>query len=130
MSVLAVSGSEQELTVEVQAGGEECYYQYLALGETITVDYTVLDTSGEMARLDIDFKVMMPTGEPVIIKHRKEEGSHSFQGGKIRVGDYKICFSNQFSVLSSKLVLFYVNVEKEGGDQAEAREEIYQQLQT
>ena len=55
MGVQAVSGSsEQQLTVEVSAGGEECYYQFLDVGESLTVDYSVLDTSGGLARLDID----------------------------------------------------------------------------
>ena len=77
------------------------------------MDYSVLDTSGGLARLDIDFRLMLPTGEPVVIKHRQEEGSHTFPGGKIRQGDYMICFNNKFSVLSSKLVLFRVSVDKE-----------------
>ena len=114
--VVDVCGSsEHQLTVEVEAGGEECYYQHLAVGETLTVDYQVVDTSGDFARLDIDFRLTLPTGEPVVVQYRREEGRHSFQGGKIRVGDYKICFDNKFSVLSSKLILFEVTVDSEDG---------------
>ena len=70
----------------------------------------------------------------MVIKHRQEEGSHTFPGGKIRVGDYKICFDNKFSVLSSKLVLFSVSVDKEEENsglrakETKVQDEISQQL--
>ena len=109
-----VSGfSSHQLTVEVEPGREECYYQFLDLGESLTLDYQVLDTSGEIANLDIDFNLSLPSGEPIVVQYRREAGRHSFPGGNYKVGDYKICFNNKFSVLSSKLVLFEVIVEKE-----------------
>ena len=113
MVVKVSSFSSQQLTVEVGPGREECYYQFLDQGETLTVDYQVLDTSGEIANLDIDFNLSLPGGEAVVVQYRREEGRHSFSGGNYKVGDYKICFNNKFSVLSSKLVLFEVTVDKE-----------------
>ena len=113
MVVEVSSFSSQQLTVEVEPGREECYYQFLDQGETLTVDYQVLDTSGEIANLDIDFNLSLPSGEAVVVQYRREEGRHSFSGGNYKVGDYKICFNNKFSVLSSKLVLFEVTVDKE-----------------
>lgn len=114
LMALGVSGfSSHQLTVEVEPGREECYYQFLDLGQTLTVDYEVLDTSGEIASLDIDFNLSLPSGEAVVVQYRREDGRHSFAGGDYEVGDYKICFNNKFSVLSSKLVLFEVIVEKE-----------------
>ena len=109
-----VSGfSSHQLTVEVEPGREECYYQFLDLGESLTLDYQVLDTSGEIASLDIDFNLSLPSGEPIVVQYRRESGHHSFPGGNYKVGDYKICFNNKFSVLSSKLVTFEVTVDKE-----------------
>ena len=117
LSVLMVAEvsafSSQQLRVEVGPGREECYYQFLGRGETITVDYEVLDTSGEIARLDIDFNLSLPGGEAVVVQYRREDGRHSFSGGNYKVGDYRICFNNKFSVLSSKLVLFEVIVDKD-----------------
>ena len=112
-----VSGfSSHQLTVEVEPGREECYYQFLDLGESLTLDYQVLDTSGEIASLDIDFNLSLPSGEPIVVQYRRESGHHSFPGGNYKVGDYKICFNNKFSVLSSKLVMFEVTVDKEEGE--------------
>ena len=108
-----VSGFSSQLTVEVEPGREECYYQFLDLGESLTLDYQVLDTSGEIASLDIDFNLSLPSGEPIVVQYRRESGHHSFPGGNYKVGDYKICFNNKFSVLSSKLVTFEVTVDKE-----------------
>ena len=109
-----VSGfSSHQLTVEVEPGREECYYQFLDLGESLTLDFQVLDTSGEIASLDIDFNLSLPSGEPIVVQYRRESGHHSFPGGNYKVGDYKICFNNKFSVLSSKLVTFEVTVDKE-----------------
>ena len=114
LMTVGVSGfSSQQLTVEVEPGREECYYQFLDLGESLTLDYQVLDTSGEIASLDIDFNLSLPSGEPIVVQYRRESGHHSFPGGNYKVGDYKICFNNKFSVLSSKLVLFRVSVDKE-----------------
>ena len=128
--VSVLGSSHHQLTVEVDAGGEECYFQFLNVGETLTIEYQVLDTSGEFARLDIDFRLNMPTGEPVIVQYRREEGRHSFQGGKIRVGDYKICFDNKFSLLSSKLVFFEVLVDNEESDSGgEERMRVRHELQ-
>ena len=112
-----VSGySSHQLTVEVEPGREECYYQFLDLGESLTLDYQVLDTSGEIASLDIDFNLSLPSGEPIVVQYRRESGHHSFPGGNYKVGDYKICFNNKFSVLSSKLVTFEVTVDTEEGE--------------
>ena len=117
-----VSGfSSHQLTVEVEPGREECYYQFLDLGESLTLDYQVLDTSGEIASLDIDFNLSLPSGEPIVVQYRRESGHHSFPGGNYKVGDYKICFNNKFSVLSSKLVTFEVTVDTEEGEDREGR---------
>lgn len=110
---ICCSQSDQILTVEIGAGQEECYYQPLDVGDTIVVNYQVIDTGGVNARLDIDFRMIKPDGVPVIIEYRRSEESHSFAGGKLMTGDYKFCFDNKFSVLSSKVVYFDVSVENE-----------------
>ena len=104
---------KQFLTVQVGAGQEECYYQPVGVGETITVDYQVIDTTGEYAKLDIDFRLSQPDGSPVVIEYRRSESRNSFAGGKLQTGDYKFCFDNKFSLLSAKLVYFDVRVENE-----------------
>ena len=108
---LSVSGLE----VEISKGQQECFFQAVEVGETITVDYMVSSSTGEFSKFDIDFKMMQPGGAPVVMEYRKEEGHHRFAGGKLPqgTGDYKICFDNSFSFISSKTVHFFVEIEKE-----------------
>merc|ERR1712098_36968 len=102
--------SSQHMTVEILPQQEECYHQNLEQGETIMVDYQVLDSSGEYSRLDIDFRLMQPDGLHVVIEYRRGENFHEFAGGKVMPGAYKFCFDNKFSMFSTKLVYFQVDV--------------------
>ena len=110
LSISLVYSQEHQHTVEVMAGGEECYYQPVGEGQTITVEYQVVNTGGQYAMMDINFRMMDPKGIPVVAEYRKEEGSHSYNR---MVGDYKICFDNKFSFSSSKVVYFDVVVDRE-----------------
>ena len=103
------------LEVEISKGQQECFFQAVEKGETITVDYMVTATTGEFSKFDIDFRMTQPGGAPVVIEYRKEEGHHRFAGGKLPhgTGDYKICFDNSFSFISSKTVHFFVDIENE-----------------
>ena len=106
---LAVSGLE----MEISKGQQECFFQAVEDGETITVEYMVTSSTGEFSRFDIDFKMTQPGGAPVVMEYRKEEGHHRYAGGKLPhgTGDYKICFDNSFSFVSSKTVHFTVEIE-------------------
>ena len=110
LSISLVYSLEYEYTIEVMAGVEECYYQTVGEGETILVEYGVMDTGGQYAMLDINFRMMDPRGTPVVAEYRKKEGSHS---NNRMEGDYKMCFDNKFSFSSSKVVYFDVVVERE-----------------
>merc|ERR1719300_1172107 len=68
--------SKQHMTVGIMPKKEECYHQTLEYGETITVYYQVLDSSGEYSKLDIDFRLVQPDGLHVVIEHRNEENFH------------------------------------------------------
>ena len=72
-----IAAEAQVMTVEVGAGQEECYFQPLDVGETLIVDYQVIDTSGEYAKLDIDFKLTQPNGSPVVIEYRRNENNET-----------------------------------------------------
>ena len=47
--------SEREMTVEVGAGKEECFFESVRKGETIDVDYQVVD-GGANNDLFVDFR--------------------------------------------------------------------------
>lgn len=113
--VTALSLCVTGLEVEITKGQQECFFQTVEVDETLTVDYMVTSSTGEFSKFDIDFKMTQPGGAPVVMEYRKEEGHHRFAGGKLPqgTGDYKICFDNSFSFISSKTVHFFVEIEKE-----------------
>ena len=113
--VTALSLCVTGLEVEITKGQQECFFQTVEVDETLTIDYMVTSSTGEFSKFDIDFKMTQPGGAPVVMEYRKEEGHHRFAGGKLPqgTGDYKICFDNSFSFISSKTVHFFVEIEKE-----------------
>jgi len=106
------SAVEREVTVHVDAGKEECFFETVIKGNTLTVEYQVIDGgSTQMSELDINFRIMNPRGEPLIAEFKKSDGAHSQRVEEL--GDYKICFDNKFSYVSSKTVYFEMINENE-----------------
>jgi len=109
-----VVAREQEMTVEVGPGKEECFFETVEKDFTLTVDFQVVDAgTGQYAELDINFRVMHPRGHPIDAFFKKQDGS--FTRKMEEAGDYKICFDNTFSYLSSKTVYFEMINENEEG---------------
>jgi len=103
---------EREVTVHVDAGKEECFYETVIKGNTLTVEYQVIDGgSTQVAELDINFRIVSPRGEPLIAEFKQSDGAHSHRVEEL--GDYKICFDNKFSYVSSKTVYFEMINENE-----------------
>jgi len=106
---------EREITVHVDAGKEECFFETVIKGNTLTVEYQVIDGgSTQMSELDINFRIMNPRGQPLIAEFKKSDGAHSQRVEEL--GDYKICFDNKFSYVSSKTVYFEMINENEDED--------------
>ena len=69
---------EREITVHVDAGKEECFFETVIKGNTLTVEYQVIDGgSTQMAELDINFRIINPRGQPLIAEFKKSDGAHS-----------------------------------------------------
>lgn len=103
------------MTVEVPPGKEECFFETVPVGHTLSVEYQVVDGgSGQYSELDINFRVMHPRGHPLVAEFRKSDGVFSQQMKEI--GDYKICFDNTFSFVSSKTIYFEIINENEDID--------------
>ena len=127
---------EREMTVHVDPGKEECFFESVPASNTLTVEYQVIDGgSGQMAELDINFRIVNPKGQPIFAEFKKPDGSHTYKSEVSvdtnssfesllffqEIGDYKICFDNKFSYLSSKTVyfeIFNINEEEEYDDLA------------
>jgi len=103
---------ERDYSLMVDAGKEECFFEEVPKGNTLTVEYQVIDGGdGQMSELDINFKMLSPRGHPLVAEFKKSEGTHSQLIEEH--GDYKICFDNTFSYLSSKTIYFEVLNENE-----------------
>ena len=79
LSHLALS-LEREMTVHVDPGKEECFFESVPASNTLTVEYQVIDGgSGQMAELDINFRIVNPRGQPIFAEFKKPDGSHTYK---------------------------------------------------
>lgn len=107
---------EREMTVEVPAGAEECFFESVEQGQILEVEYQVID-GGQQNELEINFRILRPNGVPLISEFRKSD--HTHRKAIDASGDYKICFDNSASHFHSKIVYFEVVVESDGDDDAD-----------
>ncbi|KAJ2939478.1 hypothetical protein O0L34_g6299 [Tuta absoluta] len=100
---------EKDLTFSVQAGKTDCFYHKVIPGETIDIEYQVIDaTHGE---LDISFQLADPVGRVIVADYKKPESAHRHTS--TLEGDYRFCFDNTFSTFSEKTVFFDLLISKE-----------------
>ncbi|XP_066997273.1 transmembrane emp24 domain-containing protein 5 [Anabrus simplex] len=100
---------EKEMTISIDPRRQECFYQNVQEGQVIDVEYQVIDSGhGE---LDINFHLSSPSGRTVAVDFKKSENSHRIAATED--GDYKICWDNSFSHISSKTVFFEIIIESE-----------------
>merc|ERR1711971_397410 len=96
-------GIAMEYKVHVEAGKEDCYWQYVHPGATLYVSYQVLkggDGNIGMAVRDPKMKVV----HPYAWKASSEYEESDIPSG----GYYSVCLDNQFSRFSAKLVNLYL----------------------
>lgn len=104
---------EKELTISVDPRREDCYFQSAKKGETIDVEYQVID--GGHGDLDITFHLADPSGRVLVADFKKPENNHRVD---VTVdGDYKMCFDNTFSSYNAKTIFVELIVENEDDDQ-------------
>ncbi|XP_032526063.2 transmembrane emp24 domain-containing protein 5-like isoform X1 [Danaus plexippus] len=100
---------EKDMTFTIQAGKMECFYQKVAVGEVIDVEYQVIDAShGE---LDVSFQLVDPMGRGIVTDYKKPDNSHRHTS--TLEGDYRFCFDNTFSTFSEKTVFFDLLIEND-----------------
>lgn len=108
--VVEVQSYDKEMTVHVDAGKKECFFHNVKVGETIDIEYQVID--GGHGDLDISFSLIDPIGLIIVTDFKKPENIHRHDVQK--EGDYRFCFDNTFSTFNRKTVFFELIVEKEG----------------
>ncbi|XP_013109904.1 transmembrane emp24 domain-containing protein 5 [Stomoxys calcitrans] len=110
LSLVVVESYDKEMTVHIDAGKKECYFHPVKMGETIDIEYQVID--GGHGDLDISFSLADPIGLIIVSDFKKPENIHRHDVQK--EGDYRFCFDNSFSSFNRKTVFFELIVEKEG----------------
>jgi len=95
-------GVAMDYKVHIDAGKEDCYYQYVHPGSTLYVAFQVLRGGDGQA----GFAVRHPNGQivhPYVWKAQSDYQETSSAGGY-----YGVCIDNQFSRFASKLVNIYI----------------------
>ncbi|OWF50717.1 transmembrane emp24 domain-containing protein 1-like [Mizuhopecten yessoensis] len=98
--VALVSPFEIDLTVEVNAGTQDCFYQTVKKPVGIEIEYQVID-GGD---LDVSFYVQAPDGRVMVSDVQKSDAVHKIDAEV--AGDYKMCFDNTFSHFNTKVIYF------------------------
>jgi len=87
-----------ELTFELPDNANQCYYEEIAQGVDCVIEFQVV-TGGQY---DVDMSLEGPNGKVLYKDIRKQYDSFSWKTDA--VGTYKVCFSNEFSTFSHKIV--------------------------
>ncbi|XP_015919020.1 transmembrane emp24 domain-containing protein 7 [Parasteatoda tepidariorum] len=97
-----------ELTFELPDNAKQCYHEDIEQGVKSTVEFQVV-TGGNY---DVDAVLEAPSGKVLYRGIKKQSDSYSWVADQ--TGVYKLCFSNEFSTFSHKLVYldFIVGEEK------------------
>lgn len=104
---------DREMTISIEAGTQECFYQHAKLGEVIDLEYQVVD--GGHGDLDTSFELAEPSGRILFADFKKSDNIHRH---RVAVeGDYRFCFDNTFSRFNRKTVFFEIIIESEDGSQ-------------
>ncbi|XP_039274353.1 transmembrane emp24 domain-containing protein 7-like [Styela clava] len=89
-----------ELTFELPDNAKQCFYQEIERDVIVTLEFQVI--SG--GRYDVDCKIEDPDGLELYGKKKQQYDSQQWTTQK--VGVYKVCFSNEFSTITHKVVYF------------------------
>lgn len=102
--------SQRELTVRVEPGAIECFYERARKNQIIDFEYQVVD--GGHGDFDISFELQNPNGHPIVTEYKKSDNIHRFDA--VVDGDYRYCFDNTFSSFNTKTVFFELIIEWDG----------------
>lgn len=110
------NGLEREMTISVEPGTQDCFYEHAKVGEVIDIEFQVID--GGHGDLDTSFELAEPSGRILYADFKKSDNIHRH---KVNVeGDYRFCFDNSFSRLNRKTIFFEIIIENEDGTQENA----------
>ena len=94
ISLGQIHSIEREMTFPIKAQAEECFYETALIGQTIEIDYQVVD-GGSAGSYAIDFSITKPDGHPAISEWDKSENSHQVK--EIAMSTTIFFFSNMMN---------------------------------
>lgn len=110
--IAGVNCLEKEITVNIEPGKQDCFYEKVKGGDVIDIDYQVID--GGHGDLDITFHLVDPNGRILKADYKKSENNYRVE--TTVTGDYRFCFDNTYSLYNAKTVFFELVVEGESGN--------------
>ncbi|KAI3381721.1 hypothetical protein SNEBB_008340 [Seison nebaliae] len=96
-----------EMTFELPDNQRQCFYESAEVGQKIYVEFQVV-TGGNF---DVDIEVTNPLHQVIFREQRKQYDV--FQDQAKEKGDYQVCFSNEFSTFTHKVVYVDFQIGKE-----------------
>lgn len=113
-----VHSVDKEMTVNIDARKEGCFYETAKKGDAIDIEYQVID--GGHGDLDITFRLADPNGRILIADFKKSENNH--RADAEIDGDYRFCFDNTFSSYNTKTIFFELIIENENESEWDSEE--------
>jgi len=96
-----------ELTFDLPDSSHECFHQDIEKNRSATLEFQVV-TGGQY---DVDVSLEGPRGDIIYRQIKTQFDSHQFTASE--TGVYKVCFSNEFSTFSHKIVYMDFQVGEE-----------------
>ena len=106
--IFTVHANSVQLTFELNDNEVQCFYEHVNKGVTTIVEFQVV-TGGNY---DIDMTMKSPKGRILYQDQKKQYDSFRHQANE--EGIYEVCFSNEFSTFTHKLVF----IDWQVGDEA------------
>ncbi|KAH8308874.1 hypothetical protein KR059_002569, partial [Drosophila kikkawai] len=92
--------------ITLDAHEHECFYDTANVNDMVTISFEVMEGGFK----DVGVEISGPDGDIMHQEHRETTGSLSFAA--IKKGRYKLCFDNEISTLTPKIVMFQFHVVK------------------
>jgi len=112
LQAIAAKSRHRQLTVEVAAGTEDCFFvEDVKKDQTIDFEYQVTSSSSATGQNDITARILSPPPNNLKVFENLMLHEGSYNGEAEENGDYKICLDNRGSTWSDKTVWFEIQVE-------------------
>lgn len=104
------------LTFELPDNEQTCFLERFKGGERLIFEYRVIRGGNN----DVDAWIESPNGKAIYKKEKNEKDAYIFDASR---GEFKFCFSNQFSTFTHKIIYFGLrpedidNLAVEAGDE-------------